>query len=397
MPFALPPFLRRMLALRRARRAVLAGDSGGALEILRDPALSLSDSARDLRERALENLCRAAGRALGEGDLEAARRALGVVSREDPARALEWDRRVLVDGHAPAADRSSVTEKPLVRLLSEMRAHRLAAPSSSRAGETERAFALVPSHNGPAANVPRAPEPMSSARALETLPVRFHFEVDDGGEFLAVSSDRIVLGHLRSAADLRFLADVEAEHVRLVRCESFHAGPSWQVERALARDVRINGRALEGASIGLFDGDEVHLARNLSFRFRQPEASSHSAVLELLGGAECEGALKVLLLAPGEAGVVRIGSKRNRHIPVADLEHEVSLKLSGNELWVHCAGGVRRTDNARASADEAGSSDTLIVACPPDAPQHLSLRARVRGRAPLGISLRPAPHRKEGA
>lgn len=214
--------------------------------------------------------------------------------------------------------------------------------------------------------------------------MRFHVEVDDGGEFLAVAGARIVIGHLRSsAADLRFLADIDADHVRLVRRDSFHAGPSWQLERGLAPKIRVNGRVLEDPSTGLFDGDEVELARNLSFRFREPQPSSQSAVLELLRGAECEGALKILLLAPGEAGVVRIGSKRDRHIPLADIEHEVSLKLSGSELWIHCAGGVR-------AVESGDSSDTLVVACPPQSPQHLSVRARAHGRAPVGISLRQA-------
>jgi rhodanese-related sulfurtransferase len=222
----------------------------------------------------------------------------------------------------------------------------------------------------------------------------FHVDIDDGGGLLAVASDRIVIGHLRSsAADLRFLADVEAEHARLLRRDSFHAGPSWQIERASARELRVNGRAVESTSIGLFDGDEVELARNLAFRFREPQASSHSAVLELSRGAECEGALRVLLFAPGESGVVRIGSKRDRHIPLADIEHEISLKLTERELWVHCAGGVRRQEGAATGE----SSTTLALECPPTRPEHLACRARSSGRAPLWVSLRPISNSKERA
>ncbi len=380
MPIGWPSFLRRMFAVRRARRAISAGAYGEALEFLRGEPLSGSSGARDLRARALEHLCRCAGLAIASGDVEAARRALALVARDDPTRGIAWGRRLaLLD-----RSRDETVERPIVRLLEEMRARQHGPPSAG--GVAARASGGAPSHNG-ANSVAAHARSMMSEPFVEPSSPRFHVEVDDAGEFLAVASARVVVGHLSSAtADLRFLADVEAEHVRLVRRDTFHAGPSWQMERALAREVRVNGRVMDGPSVGLFDGDEIELARNLSFRFRQPQASSQSAVLELLRGAECEGALKILLLAPDEAGVVRIGSKRDRHIPLADIEHEVSLKLSGRELWIHCDGGVRNSDGGQA----AESSTTFVVACPPETPQHLAVRARPRGRAPLGISLRRA-------
>lgn len=376
MPFHWPSFVRRRLALHRARRAISAGEHAQALDHLRDPSLAGESRARELRERALGELCRAASLAIASGDEAGARAALALVSSEDPRRGIAWGRRLAL------ADRShgEPSARPLVRLLEEMRAQKRAGESDGRASQNGAARANgVAAHQETMSETPRTPATL-----------RFHVEIDDGGELLAVASDRVVIGHLRSsAADLRFLADVEAEHARLVRRDSFHSGPSWQIERVEAREVRVNGRAIDAASVGLFDGDEVVLARNLAFRFREPQATSQSAVLELSRGAECEGALRILLFAPGESGIVRIGSKRDRHIPLADIEHEISLKLSGGELWVHCAGGVER-----AGAD---SSTTLSVACPPAEPQHLSCRARAQGRAPLWISLRPLSHSQERA
>ncbi len=378
MPIVWPSFLRRVFALRRARRAISAGAYSEALEILRGRSLSHSSGARELRERALEHLCRCAGLAIASGDNATARRALALVAREDPTRGIAWGRRLaLID-----RSRDDTVERPIVRLLGEMRARQYVPPSTGAIAE--RTFDGDPSHNAANGVATRARSKMPEPLAQPSAP-RFHVEVDDGGEFLAVASAEVVIGHLSSAtADLRFLADVEAEHVRLVRRDSFHAGGGWQMERALAREMRVNGRVVDGPSIGLFDGDEIELARNLAFRFREPQASSRSAVLELLRGAECEGALKILLFAPGEAGVVRIGSKRDRHIPLADIEHEVSLKLAGRELWIHCDGGVRNSDGG----PSAESSATFVVACPPETPQHLAVRARALGTAPLGISLR---------
>jgi hypothetical protein len=390
MWIAWPPFLRRMLALRRARRTIAAGEHEEALAILRDRTLTRSRAARELRDQVLESCCRAAGLAIASGDAPAARRALALVAEADPTRGVAWGRRLALIERA----RDETVERPIVRLLEEMRGRR-ADSHSMKDGAAGGAL----SHNGAnvgANGVALHADPLMSEPVVEPLALRFHVEVDDGGQFLAVASPRVVIGHLSSTvADLRFLADVEAEHVRIERRESFHEGPSWQLVRAQAKAVRVNGRAIEGSVTRLFDGDEVELARNLAFRFREPQASSHTVVLELLRGAECEGALKILLFAPGESGVVRIGSKRDRHIPLADIEHEVSLKLSGSDLWIHCDGGVRRSDGGPRGEADAESSATVVVACPPESPLHFAVRARARGRAPLGISLRRATDARE--
>ena len=64
-------------------------------------------------------------------------------------------------------------------------------------------------------------------------------------------------------------------------------------------------------------------------------------MLELEHGAEAEGARRVLLLAPGAEGRARIGSGATRHVPVPDLEHDVTLLLEDRGVTLSCSGGVR--------------------------------------------------------
>jgi len=135
----------------------------------------------------------------------------------------------------------------------------------------------------------------------------------------------------------------------------------------------------------LRDGDEVVLARNLALRYRQPDDSSGSALLELAAGAECQGVRRVVLLAPGEAGRVRIGSKRNRHIPVPDLAHEVLLVWSNDTLSVNCAGGVRLVGAAAASA----GVPSLSIPCPPLSSSSFIVGAREKAGPPFAIHVRP--------
>jgi hypothetical protein len=216
--------------------------------------------------------------------------------------------------------------------------------------------------------------------------VRFHLAVDDGGEYFVAGGAELILGHLRShEASLPFLADVENRHVRFTCGDSFHGGTQWNLERLAAGDVRVNGETLHEAPRRLADGDEVFLARNLGLRFREPDASSGSALLELSSGAECQGVRRVVLLAPGQAGRVRIGSKRNRHIPVPDLAHEVSLEWSNGELRVSCAGGVRFSGGAVGTA----SVPSISIACPPSTATSFVLGARENAHPPFAIHVRP--------
>jgi hypothetical protein len=202
---------------------------------------------------------------------------------------------------------------------------------------------------------------------------------------LVVGGEALVLGHLRShAASLPFLADVENQHVRFTCGESFHSGIEWRLERLAAREVRVNGKVLGETPQLLSDGDEVILAPNLGIRFRQPDPTSGSALLDLSAGAECQGARRIVLLARGRAGRLRIGSKTNRHVPVPDLAHEVELEWRARELDVRCAGGVRMSGGAIDPAVR-----TISIPCPPELACSFVLGARPNARPPFGIHLRP--------
>ena len=410
MRFRLPLFLRRALLLRAARSALSAGEMPRSLAILRDPCLAPSAKARELRELALESVCRAASRSAAEGDEESVAKWLARVAAEDPARAAEWKRLLAKhDSSGRSTTQVEAAGNALQRLLTEMRSalehpsdtiatgfvarrrdtksqgiepsDRKSAVRRTEANETSRSMNGVPANDAPSAD----PSPT----------IRFHLAVDDGGEWLVASGSSLTIGHLRSTGvDLPFLADVEPLHVRLVRRESFHSGPHWYLERACARPIAIDGRALGDRPEELADGDTVLLAHNLAFRFRAPEASSSSAVLDLASGAECLGAVRILLFAPGAAGRVRIGGKKTRHIGVADLTEDVSLEIDRGELAVRCAGGVRSGDLAAPPGPSAG----LCVPCPPAHSIAFTLGARPADRPPFCIAIRPCerlPHASE--
>jgi len=227
------------------------------------------------------------------------------------------------------------------------------------------------------------------------LPALFHLAVDDGGEFLVFAGDELLLGHLRSArADLRFLADVESEHARLARVESFHGGVQWRLEALGGAPVRVAGQVIAGPRV-LAHGERVQLGGNLSFSFRALDAALSSAMLELEGQAECEGARHILLLSSGAAGAVRIGSKRSRPIPVPELEREVALELEGDSLRVRCEGGLR----CGATRVPPGPGATLALELPLTGALFVETGARAAGRAPFTLALRPSEHaqRRMGA
>lgn len=216
---------------------------------------------------------------------------------------------------------------------------------------------------------------------------RFLLAVDDGGEYFVASGESLILGHLSSSsADLPFLADVEAEHARLAIGESFHGGPRWTLTGLARAKILAAGQFLAEEPVVLSDGDLVHLAPNLSFRFRAPDPSSSAAVLDLLSGADCKGARHVLLFPPGPGGRVRIGSRRDRHIPVPDLNREVSLEMEDAALVIRCAGGVR----VQGGVSSPGPDPALSLPCPPTRSISVSVGARPPDRPPFGITVWPA-------
>ncbi len=139
----------------------------------------------------------------------------------------------------------------------------------------------------------------------------------------------------------------------------------------------------------------MQLGGNLCFSFRALDAALSSAMLELEGQAECEGARRILLLSSGAAGAVRIGSKRNRPIPVPELEHEVALELERDRLQVCCAGGLR----CGPTRVPPGPRATLALDLPLQGALFVETGARATGRAPFTLALRPSEHaqRRMGA
>lgn len=410
-----PAFLRRHWCLYRARRALLGGRPECALEHLADPDLAHSRGAESLRRRALDLLAGQAARRADAGQDSSLRRLLGRLAQEEGRGAAGWPLaagaplglRQTASSGAGSSGAGSVSahgglNRTLARLLQQMRGDPDPAdpnpadphPAGATAGEPHAdSGARPPAEKG----TPPGADPGSAGETgpendPETVPatsgrraLRFHLAVDDGGEFLAVAGSEIVIGHSRSArADLPFLADLEARHACLFFCESFHGGPTWNIQSRDAGQVSVNGRHLKAEATTLFDGDRVALAPNLSFVFRLPQFSCSSALIELEHGIECEGTVRILLLAAGPAGTVRIGPSRRRLIPVPDLEHEVELTLDANwtRLALRCAGGIRVHGSAAEPALEVG------LDLPPAGRVDLELRARPGQPAPFGLSLR---------
>lgn len=364
-----PPFLRRTLVLLEARRALARGRPEHVLELLRDESVTERPAARELREEALEALLVGARKRAEEGRESSFLRMLQTVATEDPGRAAAWRREsspgwMEEDGMAPLESESALDagSSALDALLGRV------APSTAAMQAAEAAV------QSPAPDHPH-------------VSLRFHMAVDDGGEFLVVAGEELTLGHARGGeADIPFLADLESAQATIRPVESFHGGTSWQL-LPRARAAEVGGReAPVGEARELYDGVLVAISPRVQFRFRLPEPGSASAQLELLHGAEAGDAGRVILLVPGPAGRVRIGSRRRRHVPVRDLEQDVSLSLVEGQLEVACEGGVRIEGVSR-NQEEASTNKRLP--CPPPARIDLTVNARPSRRVPFGLSLSP--------
>lgn len=376
----MPPFLHRTLVLLEARRALARGAPERALELLRDPAVASSEAARGLRSEALDGLHEDLGRRARAGRETSFFRLLAVAAREDPARAARWrselspwSRRAPATSTADGPSPADPGPGPPGRDEPGLDEPGLDEPALDRAPSALDALL------GRAGAEPPGPGP--------ALHLRFLLAVDDGGEFLVVAGDELTLGHSRGGrAQVPFLADLDSEQALLRRRESFHGGSTWfLVPRAAPAEVDGRPVPVDGER-ALTDGSHVRLSPRVEFRFRLPEPASASALLELLHGAEAEGAGRVLLLVRGVAGRVRIGPRERRHVPVADLEHEVELRLEDPGLVVRCAGGVRIEGLGR---NPGPPTTNKTVPCPPPARIDLTVNARPSRRPPFGLCLRP--------
>jgi hypothetical protein len=221
----------------------------------------------------------------------------------------------------------------------------------------------------------------------EALPHACLLSVDGGGQFLLCGAERLTLGHLRAGlADLGFLADVGAVHATLVRADSLQAGPGWRIEPCGDERVTVADEPVPAAGRRLEPGAPVKLGENLRFSLELPDPASASAVLELQRSAECAGARRIVLLARGPGGRVRIGSSKDHHVRVPGLDFELVLGWRGPELELA----------SELPFEGAITGERGRLAFPP--PARLSLTCgKPRGsRPPFGLSLEPV-FRERGA
>ncbi len=392
----LPSFLRRRLRLSEARRALLAGQPEQALAQVTDPCLALSEEADRLRIRVLEVLCREAAQRQREDEPHESRRLLSIVAAHDPERAATWRRRLASEQasqasaklpeRAPAAQSGIITA--LEGLLSDMRDERTRSGMRRNQGATESADTRIRD---------------AASSVVHGHPQRkqqlFQLAVDDLGEFVVVCSPEVTLGHARAGqADLPFLADLAPLAARLQRTMSFHSGPGWRIEPEARQDVAINGELVDEGGASLSSGDEVQLATNLAFRYLSPVAGSGTAILELLHGAECRGALHVVLLAPGEDDPLRLSASRGRHLRVPRLPEEVALWLDGAELVVESTSKLRVTGHeVGVQPPSPAGPGGLRFDCPPARRVDVTLGEASASRPPLQLSIWPIDRPGDGA
>lgn len=217
--------------------------------------------------------------------------------------------------------------------------------------------------------------------------VRFQLAVDDAGEFLVVGGDSLLLGHAKNRdADLPVLADLFGEHARLeFRPETFHAPATWRVTPT--RELAAHGRALvvDGRAIGdshdLAHGERIEFSPQLAARIGAPVPASSTFLLEFERGAECLGAQRVLLFAPGPGGLILIGRRARSHARVARLGGELRLFEDRSRL-VAVSDVALRTD-----AGELATEHRFDL--PPRERIALTFSRAAHGEPPFVVTLSP--------
>ncbi|MCK6449037.1 MAG: hypothetical protein L6Q99_21790 [Planctomycetes bacterium] len=221
-----------------------------------------------------------------------------------------------------------------------------------------------------------------------TSRVRFRLAIDDAGEFLVVGGDRLVLGHAsHRGADLPVLADLFAEHATFeFRPETFHAPASWRLSPARelvasGRELRVDGRVVRDAH-ELAHGERIEFSGQLAARTSVPVPESSTFLLEFERGAECLGAQRVLLLAPGPGGLVRIGRRARSHARVSRLSGDVRIFEDGGRLLALADGQFRLDDG------ELATEHRIVL--PLDRLHTLTHSRAAHGEPPFVITLAPA-------
>jgi hypothetical protein len=211
---------------------------------------------------------------------------------------------------------------------------------------------------------------------------RFLLSVDGAGQTLVVLGERMTIGHLRGGGcDLPFLADVGALHAELFRMESLREGSVWSIRPLRGEPVEVDGHSISEAGCILHGDARVQLGENLSFVLRTPDHASCTVLLELGRGTECGGAETIALFGDGPGGRLRIGAAEQRHIRVANLDHEISLVVEGDKMQVRCDAGVGRPEDS--------TTDIFSLPCPPPQRVDLQVGKSVGGRPPFSLVLSP--------
>ena len=225
-------------------------------------------------------------------------------------------------------------------------------------------------------------------------PFALMLSVDDVGDLFVLAGGRIQVGHAAAPeSDLGFLGDIDGLHGVLELRDSFHGGAEWILSVVPgAGEIMVDGRGLS-ASDGprqLHDGDRVRFGEAAEFLCRRTDPSSSSMILELQGRTNIDGARRVVLLAPGVAGRVRLGPRLRRHVVVPGITTDVALVArmgSGSEpgleptLTVSCAAGVR------VGGGEPG--EDVIMGLPLPSRIDLALGAAPNRMPPFSLGLRP--------
>ncbi len=203
--------------------------------------------------------------------------------------------------------------------------------------------------------------------------------IDDVGDVLvaAFSGARLQLGGAGSQVPVDALPPGTC--IGLEARDSFKGGVSWFASPQ------------DGGSIELSDGILVDLTKaagsssgaSVAARVRGPDPASASLLLELQGAAASGRAARLLLLAPGPGGRVRISGREGAHFGVHGLAHEVRLELEDGALRWSCEGGARPAGGA--------PSAEVLVPLPVSSRIDLAFGAAPERRAPFGVALFPPP------
>ncbi len=217
---------------------------------------------------------------------------------------------------------------------------------------------------------------MSAALAL--------LSVDEAGTQVLAAGPSLSLGHAHGGqADLGFLADLAPRVASFELGSSFAHGPSWSILPQAGERVRVDARPAVPSGQLLRHGQCIELGANLALRVLARDPASASLELAIGAGFDCAGATRIFLLAPGPAGVLRIGASARAAVRVGAVPSPIELELCDAQLVVRCAEGL-----ARAGA-EAGAQHA--IGFPPARRETFSLPRRAAREAPLCLWLEPLP------